>query len=915
MLRELLERSAKAETADFIDTLPRLAGLDVPGVTGFAAGMLVGPYRLVRELGRGGMGEVWLAERADGMLRRPVALKLPLLALSRGALAERFAREREILAPLTHPHIARLYDAGFAADGQPYLALEYVDGVPLTRYADAHRLEFAARLALFAQVLEAVADAHAHLVLHRDLKPSNILVTPEGEVKLLDFGIAKLMEEGQAHETALTRLGGQPLTLDYAAPEQISGAPLTTAADVYALGVVLYELLCGVRPYRLKRGTRAELEEAIASADPVPPSHARITADAAAARRSSVSRLRRRLRGDLDTVALKALKKQPADRYATVSALAEDLARQRGSLPILARPDSAWYRLSRFVRRNALAVTASGVVATALIGATIVSLFMLQRADREAEHARREASIANAVQGFMSDLFRSNSLDQHFDKQMRDMTAAELLDRGALAIDTSLDEAPAAKASLLKLMGEMFEELGLPDRALRMHDKSIAAAAKVFGDDSREFALALLEKAWVSSKLDRTSDAPLKLVEQAKRILAARAPDSEDYAEALYMESHIVQATDTPRAVARGEEAVRIVERLGATGKRAAFAKMELGAAYRIQGDLPRATRTMSAAIADYERLYGPDHHDVAFLHLGLAIVLFQQLRLQEADDHFRIAIAVQEKYPSEHKRSAAFYRLQRAQLLAAQGRHAEAYGEIDDVEALRTGPPDKFALSPRQVKAVRGLIRVGQGDAERGIAEMQDAFTDPTPFARRTIVTPAVINEYYARGYLLTGDVARARAVIDRARALAADEGISPVRGLWIALRDAEVTAREGRPDLALPMVDEAARKSGVAANTAEVQTQLALVRARIHLVAGKTDDVASVLAPWLDQPLAAGVELPIGVRGEMLLLSGEALMASSPAIARKRLMAAEADLKRNDVAASLRLARVRSDLARLPG
>jgi tetratricopeptide (TPR) repeat protein len=323
----------------------------------------------------------------------------------------------------------------------------------------------------------------------------------------------------------------------------------------------------------------------------------------------------------------------------------------------------------------------------------------------------------------------------------------------------------------------------------------------------------------------------------------------------------------------------------------------------------------MSAAIADYERLYGPDHHDVAFLHLGLAIVLFQQLRLQEADDHFRIAIAVQEKYPSEHKRSAAFYRLQRAQLLAARGHYAESYAQFDDVEALRTGALDKFGLSPRQVKAIRGLIRVGQGDAERGIAEMQDAFTDPTPFARRTIVTPAVIHEYYARGYLMAGDVLRARAAIVRAHALAAEEGISPVRALWIALRDAEITAREGRPDLALPMVDEAVRKSGIAANSAEVQTQLALVRARIHVLAGQTDAVASVLAPWLDQPLAPGVELPIGVRGEMLLLSGEALMQSSPATARRRLVAAEADLRQNDVPASPRLVRVRSDLARLPG
>ena len=198
MLADLLAQRARAETGDFIDTLPCFDTAPLGGPSALEPGTLVGPYRLIRVLGRGGMGEVWLAERADGLLRRPVALKLPLSALSRGALAERFARERDMLGSLTHAHIARLYDAGFGADGQPYLALEYVDGVPITRYADDARLSIDARIALFAQVLDAVAHAHANLVLHRDLKPSNILVTPQGEVKLLDFGIAKLLTDGEA---------------------------------------------------------------------------------------------------------------------------------------------------------------------------------------------------------------------------------------------------------------------------------------------------------------------------------------------------------------------------------------------------------------------------------------------------------------------------------------------------------------------------------------------------------------------------------------------------------------------------------------------------------------------------------------------------------------------------------------------
>jgi len=261
LLRELLDRPGGAETADLIGTLPALDRL--PDVAQWQAGAIVGPYRLLREIGRGGMGAVWLAERADGLVKRSVALKLPIVAVARDVLAERFARERDILASLTHRNIARLYDAGFAADGQPYLALEYVDGQPLTHYCDRHRLTVRHRLELFLQVLTAVQHAHANLALHRDLKPSNVLVTAQGEIKLLDFGIAKLMAEGSAQETALTQLSGRALTPDYAAPEQILGAPLTTAADVYALGVVLYELCAGRRPYQLRRGTRNELEDAV----------------------------------------------------------------------------------------------------------------------------------------------------------------------------------------------------------------------------------------------------------------------------------------------------------------------------------------------------------------------------------------------------------------------------------------------------------------------------------------------------------------------------------------------------------------------------------------------------------------------------------------------------------------------------
>ena len=290
-LRELLSRASGVETDEFLATLPRLTRVAERGpLTELAAGETIGPYRLLSELGTGGMGAVWLAERSDGALKRKVALKLPRLVWARG-LAERMARERDILASLEHPHIAHLYDAGVDQHGRPYLALEYVEGVPIDAYARERSLPVRHKLDLLLQVCGAVAFAHSRLVVHRDLKPSNILVTADGQVRLLDFGIAKLMEGDRTQETQLTQLAGRALTLDYASPEQINGEPIGTASDVYSLGVVAYELLTGAKPYKLKRGSAAELEEAIATADPPTASEA-----------ATEPQAKKALKGDLDAI-------------------------------------------------------------------------------------------------------------------------------------------------------------------------------------------------------------------------------------------------------------------------------------------------------------------------------------------------------------------------------------------------------------------------------------------------------------------------------------------------------------------------------------------------------------------------------------------------------------------------------------
>ena len=430
-LADLLSRSGRVHG---LNTLPALAPASAVGAgTAGHPGNCVGPYRLVRLLGEGGMGAVWLAERSDRLISRPVALKLPRRSWQHPALAERFARERTILAALNHPNIARLYDAGLTEDGLPFLALEYVEGRPIDEFCRAAGLPTAARLRMFTQVIEAVAHAHARLIVHRDLKPSNILVTAEGQVRLLDFGIAGLLEGDTAPASELTAMSGRVLTLHYASPEQITGAPLGVASDIYSLGVVLYELLTGERPHTVPPGTPArELEQAILHAEPRRPSE--VVHD---------PRLRPAQRGAPATNRRKARKKYPDERYATAAALAADLGHHLEGRPVLARPDSRAYRLAKFVRRNGLAVGAAAAVALALVAGTAAALW-------QAHVALAEKARAEEVKEFIAGIFRDAD---PYGTSGSVPNAVDLLTRARAKIESDLAGRPELQVELLGIVG------------------------------------------------------------------------------------------------------------------------------------------------------------------------------------------------------------------------------------------------------------------------------------------------------------------------------------------------------------------------------------------------------------------------------------------------------------------------------
>jgi eukaryotic-like serine/threonine-protein kinase len=641
-VEELAESHARA-FAYFDELAGRVAGSADLELDAALEGTRIGAYRILQPIGRGGMATVFLAERADGQFEQRVALKLIRRGMETRRIVRRFLAERQILARLQHPHIARLLDGGVTEDGRPYFVMEHVAGRPLTEYCDEKRLTVEQRLRLFGTVGRAVQYAHGRLIVHRDLKPSNVLVTADGTVKLLDFGIAKVLAENEAPGDTETWAGGRPMTPRYAAPEQFRGDSITTATDVYALGVVLYELLTGRRPYRLRSQTSGEVERAVLTEDAEAPSAAvrpggSRGADAtpesrAAARGTTPARLARRLTGELDTICLTALRKDPERRYRSPEQLVDDVRRHLEGLPITAHKDTLGYRVSKFVGRHRLALAVTTAVALLIVGFAVAMAVQSARVARERDKAERVAAL-------FVDLFQVADPGQ---ARGTTVTARELLERGAAQIEAGLRDEPEVQASLLLVLGRVHQQLGLYDRAASLVRRSLEARQALRGPEHPDVAESLKSLGDLMRLTGDYAQAESLLREalrQERRFYGPQDPrvgDDFNLMGKLLLAKGAFQEAET--FLRQGVEVHRREARRGGDEAPMARSLSDLAAALSQRGQYDEAERLLREALALHRKLFGQTHPRVATTLNNLGLVLYAKGDLPAAEPILREAL------------------------------------------------------------------------------------------------------------------------------------------------------------------------------------------------------------------------------------------------------------------------------------
>jgi len=636
-----------AADAGFEEQIDRVVSASARDTLDIPPGDVIGAYRIEKVMGRGGMGTVYLAQRADEQYRQRVAVKVMANWSGTGTTAARFRSERQILANLVHPNISRLLDGGTTAAGLPYLVMEYIEGEPLDEYCDRRRLPLAERLELFRTVCAAVHFAHQNLVVHRDLKPSNILVTGEGTVKLLDFGIAKLLRAESVPHTVAMTVAVRLMTPEHASPEQLRGETITTASDVYSLGVLFYELLCGRKPYRARPRAGRELEAAILERMPTLPSIALMTPGSgtegeatpesiATARSSTPERLRQSLKGDLDTIVLVAMRKEADRRYSSAQALADDVERHLRNLPVAAQADSVSYRARKFVRRHRTSLVAGVVVILGV--AALTGVYTKQLAD-ERDRAAAEALKSSQVASFLTGMFEMADPAGSLGRQI---TVMEMLDRGASDIESQLVDQPLVRADLMHTIGFSYMSLGEYDRAVDLIGQTLALKSAAGLHDTREYAKALYDMAGLKRFQNHFVEAESlyrEALEIQQRLFAGPHGDtaaSMTHLAVLYHESQRFQ-----ESVVLQEQALEMT--------RAVFGDRHAETANRLNNlalplqELNRhaeADVALRTAIDIQIATLAPRHPDLLNTRNNLALLLRNTGRYMEAEKMFREILA-----------------------------------------------------------------------------------------------------------------------------------------------------------------------------------------------------------------------------------------------------------------------------------
>ncbi|MFO0585751.1 MAG: serine/threonine-protein kinase [Anaeromyxobacter sp.] len=796
-LRAILEAGARRAGQGFLERLP-LGG--EPG-----AGARVGPWALLRPLGQGGMGAVWLAERADGGLARKVALKLPRAVLDPAALVRRMARERDTLAALEHPNIARLYDAGVDEAGRPWLAMEYVDGEPLDAHADARGLGVRARLALFLQVADAVACAHARLVVHRDLKPGNVLVTAAGDVRLLDFGIAKLLEDGApAGSSQTTELAGPAFTPDYAAPEQLAGGPITVATDVHALGVLLHELLAGSRPYTLPRGHAGGLAAAREAARPPAPSEV-----APASRRAA-------LRGDLDVIVAKAMRLDPAERYASVAELAADLRRHLAGDPVLARPPGLAYRAGKFVRRHRLPVALAAAVALALAAGVGATLWQARRAlvarDRAEALLARTTAVGDAM----------DHLVQQAAAELDPEALARVIGSSASVAQRALAGAPDREALVVLALAGYLESANDRAGALRLLDRAGALAAKA-GDPDLSALVACRRAVWAQDTPEAAGALDGALARAATAGLDARVR-LECQAAATLLAQHERPPAEG-LALARGAE--RLLAGVAAPSPRLrALVRWRLGEAEAFAGEGKAGRAHLEEALAILGEAGLDGSSDALQVHHGLSELLMMHGVYAQALPHVELVLAsfAQRTPPDVVVANLGF-------VLEALGRPRLALAPLERAAALARQAGNAWAEAQALAARANVLRRLGRLDeARRSAAEAERAAAGLSAGA------PALAYLRFVQGVIAVdaGDLDAARR---HAAALFPEAGEPPAGGRLNAFRLRALIALAAG-DLEAARADAGAAL--VAATERRAHEPYSLHTGRAHLLVAEIEERA---------------------------------------------------------------------------